>query len=105
MRAFHCGQHFSALGFECLDLRLVGTDGGQALDLRGDTLLETGNLRLQVTALVRLPQHDIDGDLVGQGFQVSSQGHAAVEQVQALQFGAGALEFAPGVAHQVEVGH
>ncbi|MCY1396937.1 hypothetical protein D9M71_119220 [compost metagenome] len=102
---FQCCQHFIALGIEHLDLCLVRADSRQALDARGDALLKASNPRLQVTALGRLPQHHIDVDQVGQGFHVPSQGHAAVQQVQAVQLCAGTLEFTPGIAHQVEVGH
>jgi len=93
-----------ALGVEDGDLLGVGGHRAQALQARQHTLFQGVDRALQIARLAGLAEGRVDLHLVVQGFQVTAQGQAAAEQIQALQFDAGALEFTPGVAHQEIVG-
>ena len=99
------GDHFIALGIEYRDLLGVRAHRGQPLQTGQKALLQGADLRLDIARLARLAQGDIDLHQVVEGFQIAPQRQAAAQQVEALQFGTGTLEFAIGVTHQVEVGH
>ena len=85
-------------------LRVVA-HGAQTLQAGQDLLLQGADFRFDVAGLARLPQGRIDLHQVVQGLQVAPQRQATAQQVEALQFNAGALKFAIGIAYQVEVGH
>ncbi|MNY14203.1 hypothetical protein D3C86_1473720 [compost metagenome] len=98
-------NHFIALGVEYADLLRIGRHRRQPLHTREDALLQGIDLALDIAGLAGLTEGDVDLYQVVQGLQVAPQGQAAAQQVEALQFDPGALEFAIGIAYQIEVGH
>jgi len=98
------GDQFVALAFKHGDLLGLGGHRVEALQTGEHALLQGVDLGLKVTGFAGLAEGCVDLHLVIQGLQISAQGQAAAEQIKALQFDTGALEFAPGITHQVIVG-
>ncbi|MNY20196.1 hypothetical protein D3C86_1536660 [compost metagenome] len=99
------GDHFIALAIEHRDLLRFAAHRRQPLQTRQHALFQAVDLRLDIRGLTGLAEGNVDLHQIVQGFQIASQRQAAAQQVEALQFNPGALEFAIGITHQIEVGH
>ncbi|MCY1347144.1 hypothetical protein D9M69_332490 [compost metagenome] len=97
-------EQLIALGIEGFHLLGFGRDRRQALHCGEQFLLQGGDALFQIARLARLADHRVDQHQIVEAFQAATQAKAGAQQVEALQFGAGADVLSIGIAHQVEVG-